>query len=86
MPGPAQDPTAVLTRLWAELLGHGDLREQSDFFELGGDSLLATRLARKASQELGVPVPVRDLMTARSLGRQAGLLHELTGREATPAR
>lgn len=75
-PAPAapQDPTAILTRLWTELLGHDDLAAHSDFFDLGGDSLLATRLARRATQELGVRIPVRDLMTARSLSSQAELL------------
>ncbi|PIM67857.1 polyketide synthase subunit [Streptomyces sp. JV178] len=83
---PVEDPVSVLTRLWVELLGHGDLGEESDFFDLGGDSLLATRLARRASRELGVPVPVRDLMTARSLGAQAALLHDLAAGETPPAR
>ncbi|WP_063791359.1 type I polyketide synthase, partial [Streptomyces torulosus] len=84
-PMPVEDPASVLTRLWVELLGHGDLGEESDFFDLGGDSLLATRLARRASRELGVPVPVRDLMTARSLGAQAALLHDLAAGETPPA-
>ncbi|MET9252671.1 beta-ketoacyl synthase N-terminal-like domain-containing protein [Streptomyces sp. NPDC003717] len=73
-PVPPQDLTTLLTRLWTELLGHDDLTAHSDFFELGGDSLLATRLARRATQELGVRIPVRDLMTARSLSSQAELL------------
>jgi phthiocerol/phenolphthiocerol synthesis type-I polyketide synthase E len=73
-PVPPQDPTALLTRLWTELLGHDELAAHSDFFDLGGDSLLATRLARRATQELGVQIPVRDLMTARSLSSQAELL------------
>ncbi|CAM5645182.1 putative polyketide synthase [Streptomyces purpurascens] len=76
-PAPPEDPTTLLTRLWTELLGHCDLAAHSDFFDLGGDSLLATRLARRATRELGVRVPVRDLMTARSLSGQAELLTAL---------
>lgn len=72
------NPTALLTRLWTELLGHDGLVGHSDFFELGGDSLLATRLARRATQELGVRIPVLDLMTARSLSGQAELVTALT--------
>ena len=28
------DPLATLTGLWTELIGHTDLRDDSDFFEL----------------------------------------------------
>ncbi|MFE1834067.1 type I polyketide synthase [Streptomyces sviceus] len=79
-PGPAapEDATVLLTRLWTELLGHSDLTAHSDFFDLGGDSLLATRLARRATRALGVRIPVGDLMTARSLSSQAALLTALT--------
>ncbi|WP_432102047.1 type I polyketide synthase [Streptomyces sp. bgisy091] len=73
-----QDPAALLSRLWQEFLGHRDVTAHSDFFDLGGDSLMVTRLARRATAELGVRVPVRDLMTARSLSGQAEVLSALT--------
>ncbi|WP_159028170.1 non-ribosomal peptide synthetase [Streptomyces gilvosporeus] len=39
----------LLARLWSEVLGVDTVRRQDSFFDLGGDSLLATRLARKAA-------------------------------------
>jgi acyl transferase domain-containing protein len=74
---PVPDPPAVLATAWAELLGHDDLTDDSDFFQLGGDSLLITRLARRVNTELGIKVPIRDMLASRTLGRQAVLVLEL---------
>ncbi|MGH9277939.1 MAG: type I polyketide synthase [Acidimicrobiales bacterium] len=65
------DAEVLLTRLWAELLGHGDLTADSDFFELGGDSLLITQLARRLNREVGVRVPLRAMLAAKTLGGQS---------------
>ena len=77
------DPTKVLTELWADLLGHTELTADSDFFELGGDSLLITHLARRIKLELGLKVRIREMFTARTLGQQReiilGLVDEQTG-------
>ncbi len=67
----------VLAGLWAELLGHSDLCDSADFFDLGGDSLLVTHLARRIKRDLGVAVPLRELLVARTLGRQSALVREL---------
>ncbi len=73
-------PAEVLAALWADLLGHTALSDDSDFFALGGDSLLTTHLARRIKLELGVTVPIREMFIARTLGRQReivlGLLKE----------
>ncbi|WP_033260686.1 type I polyketide synthase [Amycolatopsis vancoresmycina] len=71
------EPAALLAALWAELLGEPDLTDESDFFRLGGDSLLITQLARKVKQELGVQVPLRAMLTGRTLGRQAEIVRAL---------
>jgi phthiocerol/phenolphthiocerol synthesis type-I polyketide synthase E len=75
-PSPAH-PRAVLDNAWRELLGHDDLTDESDFFHLGGDSLIITRLARRLAVELGIRVPVRSMLARRTLGRQADLLAEI---------
>ncbi|MFI6290453.1 type I polyketide synthase [Nonomuraea sp. NPDC050790] len=68
---------AVLAGLWTELLGHSDLTAESDFFQLGGDSLLITSLARKVNQEFGIRVPVRSMLAGRTLGRQTTIVLDL---------
>ncbi|MFI9556358.1 type I polyketide synthase [Nonomuraea endophytica] len=73
----ASDAPAVLAGLWAELLGQSDLTAESDFFQLGGDSLLITSLARKVNQELGIRVPIRSMLAGRTLGRQTTIVLDL---------
>jgi phthiocerol/phenolphthiocerol synthesis type-I polyketide synthase E len=78
-PGPP-DPRAVLLRAWSDLLGLDSLTDDSDFFHLGGDSLVITRLARRVNTELGIQVPIRAMLARRTLGRQAELVVEAVRR------
>ncbi|GAA2688079.1 type I polyketide synthase [Streptomyces lunalinharesii] len=71
------DVPALVARQWAELLGHEGLAEDADFFDLGGDSLVVTRLAQRLRKELKVRVPVRDLLVCRTLGAQTTLVQSL---------
>jgi phthiocerol/phenolphthiocerol synthesis type-I polyketide synthase E len=75
-------PAEVLAVLWADLLGSAELTDDSDFFELGGDSLLVTHLARRIKLDLGVKVPIREMFLARSLGRQREIVLGLLGERA----
>ncbi|MEU6406399.1 beta-ketoacyl synthase N-terminal-like domain-containing protein [Streptomyces sp. NPDC046985] len=88
VPGPGRaavaDVPALVTRIWRELLGHEDLGEEADFFLLGGDSLLVTHLARKLRTELGVAVPMHELLLARTLKRQSELVRGLAESERAP--
>lgn len=38
----------------------------SDFFELGGHSVLAGRVVARVREQLGIPISLRDVFTARS--------------------
>lgn len=82
--GRPPDARALLGGLWAELLGRSDLSENSDFFELGGDSLLVTHLARRLNQELGIRVPLRGMLAGRTLGRQTAIVLGLLQESLTP--
>ncbi len=53
--------------IWANCLGLSDIGVEDDFFELGGDSLVAMRIAVRASQAFGVEIEVRDLFEHRTV-------------------
>ncbi|MFJ4624012.1 type I polyketide synthase [Streptomyces sp. NPDC088812] len=84
-PPPATDPAVRLAALWSELLGHDDPGEEADFFHLGGDSLLITRLVRRVNQEFGIQAPIRAMLSGRTLARQTALVRDLIGRRPGPS-
>jgi acyl carrier protein len=48
----------IVLTLWREALGVQDAGPDDDFFELGGDSLVATRLVARLRERLGIAVPL----------------------------
>jgi amino acid adenylation domain-containing protein len=53
---PASGPASLagaITAIWQRVLGHDEFDEQDDFFDVGGDSLLATWVVTELGQQLG---------------------------------
>ncbi len=67
-----------LADIWADLLGKVDIHIGDDFFDLGGDSLLAVEMAVRVERECGVSVPLQDMVDALTIEKLAALL---VGRE-----
>jgi aryl carrier-like protein len=63
-----------LAELWAELLGRSVTGRHRGFFELGGDSLLATRFVEHVRRRHGVDLPLRGLFARPSLAAVASAL------------
>ncbi|HEU0299899.1 MAG TPA: amino acid adenylation domain-containing protein, partial [Longimicrobium sp.] len=61
-PGPGLE--ARMAAVWQEVLGVDRVGAHDDFFDLGGQSILATRLVARLRGELGIDVPVGMLMQA----------------------
>ncbi|WP_437840117.1 amino acid adenylation domain-containing protein [Sorangium sp. So ce1153] len=70
----------ALAALWAEALRVQPVGVDDDFFDLGGDSLLAARIVARAKGALGVELGIRDLLAARTVARLARRAEEARGR------
>ncbi|MCV5681925.1 phosphopantetheine-binding protein, partial [Escherichia coli] len=55
-----RDPRQLQAALWQQLLSTGNVTRETDFFQQGGDSLLATRLTGQLHQA-GYEAQLRDL-------------------------
>ena len=69
--GMRPDIEAVVLAIWRELFGDASIDRDSDFIELGGDSLLASQIVTRISERLGVPLDVESLWNAPSPARLA---------------
>jgi acyl carrier protein len=55
-----QTPTQVaLAEIWRDVLGLSFVGRRDDFFDLGGHSILVTRVVARINQKLGLELPLR---------------------------
>jgi amino acid adenylation domain-containing protein len=83
---PTTEAERGIAVIWQEILGHPRVGAGDDFFDLGGDSLLATRIVLRTRDLLGREVPLVTLFDHRTLGAFAQAAAESRPRgEAAPA-
>ncbi|MEL6814321.1 MAG: alpha/beta fold hydrolase [Cyanobacteria bacterium J06598_3] len=74
-----------LTRIWEAVLGVASLSCEANFFELGGDSLLAVQLFNQMQQQLNCTLPLASLFQAPTIRQLAALLDsEQAGQPGAP--
>ncbi|HWR46890.1 MAG TPA: condensation domain-containing protein, partial [Pseudonocardiaceae bacterium] len=81
---PATQTEKIVAEAFAEVLGVDRVGLDDDFFALGGDSLIATRVSARLQLALGREVPVRYLFDASIVGDLAEYLHRHRGGPARP--
>ena len=85
LPAPAEEHEAervgerspveqILAGIWSDLLGVATVAPDASFFELGGQSLMATRMISRVRAVLGVELPMRAVFEEPTLARFAGLI------------
>nr|WP_248846423.1 non-ribosomal peptide synthetase [Rhodococcus ruber] len=74
----------IVARILAEVLGIERAGLDDDFFELGGNSLLATQLASRLGVALDTRVSVRTVFEASTVAALAGRIQPSVGRGARP--
>ena len=75
----------IVASAFAEVLGVDRVGLDDDFFALGGNSLIATRVAARLGQALDVQVPVRVLFEASSVELLAARVESEVGSGARAA-
>lgn len=78
-PEPESATEAGLRELWAKLLSTQDIPRDVSFFDVGGNSMTAARLALRIQRRFGVELSLRQIYTSPSIAAQAALVD---GREA----
>ncbi len=66
--------TEVITDIWTRVLGHDEFAGDDDFFEVGGDSLLATWMVAELGQSLGRPVELSVFLESSTVDDLASAL------------
>ncbi|MFE9426948.1 amino acid adenylation domain-containing protein [Kitasatospora sp. NPDC006697] len=74
----------AVAAVWCELLQLDGVGVHEDFFALGGNSLLATRLAFRLRQVVSAEVPLAEVFAARTVARLAEVLAEATTARQQP--
>lgn len=80
---PRGDVETAIARLWSEVLGGERIGVDDDFFELGGNSLIAVQLIALIRKELGVRLPMRSLFEEPTVAGVTSLIEQ--ARATTPA-
>lgn len=61
---PSSDLTAAITAIFRRVLEEPQVGPADDFFELGGDSLVATRVLSAIARDFGVELTFEDFLSA----------------------
>lgn len=66
----------TLTDIWKRVLGYSDIDRKQNFFNLGGDSLLATELVSQINSSFKVNLQLRDILLFPELEKMAEVIQE----------
>jgi len=82
--GLATDAERLLAGLWAEVLGRPVTERTSNFFDVGGHSLMAARLVARIRERIGVEAPLRLVFEQPVLHEQATAIEQYRSGSVRP--
>jgi amino acid adenylation domain-containing protein len=72
---------SAIAEIWSELLKVRNIGPHEDFFDLGGDSLLAVRVFERMHALTGINLPLSVLLTGPTIARQVAIFRAAGARE-----
>src|SRR5256885_16606698 len=76
---PLSETEQAIAAIWAELLKVGHIGRHDDFFDLGGDSLLAIRAVSRIRDAFGADLQTLTLFENPTIGDLAAVLADAKG-------
>ncbi|MDO6435456.1 amino acid adenylation domain-containing protein [Flavitalea sp. BT771] len=64
---PTSETEMIICNIWQEMLNLEKVGVTDDFFEIGGNSILATKVSNKMSRDLGCNVMVADIFKLKNI-------------------
>ncbi len=74
-----QEIEESLLEIWRDVLGNRDIGPESDFFSLGGQSLLAVKLTARIEQAFGLKLPLNVVFEAPTVRQLATRMKQASG-------
>ncbi|MBV9109729.1 MAG: amino acid adenylation domain-containing protein, partial [Gemmatimonadetes bacterium] len=74
---PVGETEEAVAAIWAEVLGAGRVGRRDGFMDLGGHSLLGTRVVSRIREVFGVEAPLRALFDGATVADVAGRVEEM---------
>jgi amino acid adenylation domain-containing protein len=81
---PRNEVEEMLALIWGELLGRERISTTANFFELGGDSLLAMRMVSALRKRTGQEISVRELFDHPTIARLSVQMEQPTAGSRLP--
>jgi acyl transferase domain-containing protein len=72
---PSTELERSVARIWQEILGIAPIGLDDNFFDLGGDSLIATQAMAQLKRELGMDIPIVSLYEGVTVRHLTELVH-----------
>ena len=72
---PVSEVEEKLLTIWREVFGTAEIGVRDDFFELNGDSLLATQIYSRIRQAFDSDISLREILTLQTVAEQAAAIY-----------
>lgn len=81
---PRTETEVIVSDIWAEALGLEKIGINSDFFQLGGHSLVATRVISRLSERFMIKLSLRNFFEAPTISALSELIETVIGETPNP--